>query len=688
MVKLESLKRLGYKDYVIDKWVKKNYIYIEDSLVTIIDSDTYHKIMTKILEGDLELFDEFVDETYNDSLKDYFCFLKLILDGKLEEAIPLMRRIVKDKVFLDEYEDILLYVSIIDEFELSDLYIPREENYLIRGEVEIFKNFLLSFNYSMAREMLKKIMEIHTCLEYRVIDAILANKKDNIKYILKEDVYPSEVTKNNLKRIERETICELEMGHFTTFVANINNLNRIYQNQDCSCFKVIIELFNAVNRMKHDNMFVSSRSEFTFHGNVNSVLLALLACQDYYRVAEVVEGEIEKSKGFDIYLVILYILKQEVMKYNNRNMKYIEDKINEASELFVDEVISNNPKLSVIHGNVLKKKEDRGIRMDSNNIKYYEKYVEEYNRGKYLDARINLLRFVKNLRSFGVYPNFEYLFKELDYLIDKPVDEQALKKQEEALKLMNDKEYEKAIVIINEWCDSLDYYHPRAKAMLAKCYFEEGNLVTALAIFLETDKYYLYPEYYEDIITILYRLGRLSEIEHYYELREKYDYASPRIIYIMSIVELENKHYKKAKKLLKLLETRVQKLYGIVPNYAIEYKKIDDLSKGNRDATYKESDYIEYGLSGDEEIISLIDEYRKLYRDDYIKMLIINIKNMKCALNDKIAYLLEVLKVLKLQHVDGLDELYQYADYLILLDGLTEEERRRFTIMKKNYQNI
>lgn len=689
MVRLESLKRLGYRDYTINKWVEKNYIYIENKMVTIIDIDTYYKIMTRILENDLDLFDEFIDETYNESLKEYFCFLKLVLEGKLEEAIPLMRHILKDKNFLDEYEDILLYVSIIDEFELSDLYIPKEDNYLLKGQMEIFKNFLLSFNYSMAREMLKMIMEIHTCLEYRVIDAILATKKDNIRYILDESVYPSEVTRDNLKRIERETICELEMGEFTKFALNINNLNRIYQNQDCSCFKVIIELLNAVNILKHNNMIVASRSDLTFHGSVNSVLLALLTCQDYYRVAEVIEEAVDNSKGFDIYVVILYILKQVLMRYNKRNMENIEDKINKESNLFAGDIVATNPKLSVINGDVLKQKEERGNRMDENNINYYKKYIEAYNEGKYLDARINLLRFVKNLRSFGVYPNYEYLFKELDYLIDKKSNEVALSNQNEAFKLMENKEYDKAIIAIEAWCDSLDYYHPRAKAMLAKCYLQKGMLEEALNMFLEAEKYYLYPDNYEDIIIILYKLGRLSEIEQFYNLREEYDNSSLRIIYIMSLVELENKRYKKAKKYLKLLESRTEELYGFRPNYSEEKEIIDELSKGNEVSSYTERNYIEYGLTDeDKDVINLLKEYKETYGHDYIKMITINIRNMNSSLSEKITYLLKIIKVLKTQHVDNLDEIYQYADYLLLLDGITIEERERFTIMKKNYQNL
>ena len=238
------------------------------------------------------MFDEFINQSYNTALIQYYQFLKKILDGKLEEGLPLMRILIRDKDFLEEYEKILLFVSIIEEYKLNDLYITEEENDLIKKQMGLFKKYLLSFNYPMAKEFLKEIRKVHDCLEYRVIDAILDTKKDTIKYMLKEGIYSSDVTNDNLKRMEREVLCYLELGKFDLFLKRVNELNFIYQNQDRNMFQIIIILVNMINAMHYNRRNVSSRSSFIFHGDFNSVLYALLSCKDYYRVHDLIENEI------------------------------------------------------------------------------------------------------------------------------------------------------------------------------------------------------------------------------------------------------------------------------------------------------------------------------------------------------------------------------------------------------------
>ena len=201
MVKLESLKKIGIPDNKIERWTKSCYIYIENEMVDIISEDVYLEIMRIILMQYPSMFAEFIDYSYNASLVQYHQFLKSTLDGKIDESQKLMRSLLKDKDFLEKYEDILLFVSIIEEYKLKDLYIPEEENPLVQSQIFLYKKYLLSFNYPMAHEVLKKIRKIHDCLEYRVMDAILIGKRDTIKYILKPDIYPSAVTNDNLKRI-------------------------------------------------------------------------------------------------------------------------------------------------------------------------------------------------------------------------------------------------------------------------------------------------------------------------------------------------------------------------------------------------------------------------------------------------------------------------------------------------------
>lgn len=177
MVLLDSLKKIGITNYQLDKWARDCLIYIDGENVDIIGEDVYSLIMDVILMKYPDMIDEFIDQGYNESLTNYYKFLRMILDGKLDESRPLMKSLLRDEAFMEEYEKILLFVSIIDEYKLRDLYIPEEENNAVKKQISLFKKYLLSFNYPMAREFLKVIRDIHDCLEYKVVDAILESKK-------------------------------------------------------------------------------------------------------------------------------------------------------------------------------------------------------------------------------------------------------------------------------------------------------------------------------------------------------------------------------------------------------------------------------------------------------------------------------------------------------------------------------
>lgn len=686
MISLASLEKLYDKDK-IDEMQKLNKILIEDAYVKILDEDTYYDVMMDILFKHLELFDEFINNCKNEALVNYFIFLKMILDGKLNESKGLMIKLLRDKKFLEDYEDILLYVSIIEEYSLSDLYIPLEEDEELKSYIQVFKRHLLTFNYPMAKEMLKKIRSIKDTLEYQLIDIILDSKKDNIKYILEEDIYPSEVTKKNLKGMERRALCELELGNFIKFNEIINQLDQIYQNQDVMPFKIMIMLLNSIKYLELNKTNVSARSFLTFHGKLEAVLVALLSCKDYYRAYDVIDEEVKNAKEFNIYLAIIYILISKVMLLNERNRTYLDEEIKRSKEN-LSEMIKKNNYLSCIEGSVIKEKE--GAKMESNNIDFYNTYRKKYNEGNYREARINLLRFVKNLRSMGINPYFEHLFKELDYLEknvkgDNRFVASLIRNSEIAIKKG---EYEDALEDLGKWQEGITYFHPRVNALIAKCLYELGKLEDALELYKRCEEYYLYPTHYEDIMMILYKLGKIEEIESYYNLRETTDYASLKITYMMSVIELNKGHYKKARQFLKTIEERCKDIYEVSPNFTYEYEVIKRAS-GGEDIKYGIDDYIEYGITDDDkDLIELIDEYKRLYQRDYLKMLFITIQNLNESLIDKIEYLLNVIRILKNKHEEVSKDILEYVDYLMSLDELDNLARCRFTVMKKNYQNL
>ena len=692
MVALESLKKLGITDYKIDRWVKDCYIYIENDEVDIIEADVYELIMSSVLMHHPEMFDEFINQSYNTALIQYYQFLKKILDGKLEEGLPLMRILIRDKDFLEEYEKILLFVSIIEEYKLNDLYIPEEENDLIKKQMGLFKKYLLSFNYPMAKEFLKEIRKVHDCLEYRIIDAILDTKKDTIKYMLKEGIYPSDVTNDNLKRMEREVLCYLELGKFDLFLKRVNELNFIYQNQDRNMFQIIIILVNMINAMHYNRRNVSSRSSFIFHGDFNSVLYALLSCKDYYRVHDLIENEIKEARQFDIYLAILFILIHGIMFLNNYNLEFLERQMKSNNSFSIENIIPKKVALSKIDGNILKDYEKRKDKREYKN--YYQMYLEAYKAGKYETAKDYLTRFANQLKEMEIKADFDYLFIELDYLIAKVNNDEnikvALEYQNKAYELIGEKRYNEALDIIIKWHDSLKYFHPRANALLAKCYYKLGDYEEALKLYRESLEYYIYPNDYEDIIMILYSLKRYDEMDIYFEKRENYDTSSLKIYYVMSLASMEQGNYDKAMEMLKNAQDVGMEVYNIIPDFSRELEILSAMSQGKTVEAYTLDDYMEYGITEeDSAVLENIKQFKEKYEDDYLALLLLDISNKNVDKKFKIEYLLTVVRILKGEHAKvNYKPVYEYIERLLSSNELTEEDIRRFTLTMKNYQNL
>lgn len=692
MVALESLKKLGITDYKIDRWVKDCYIYIENDEVDIIEADVYELIMSSVLMHHPEMFDEFINQSYNTALIQYYQFLKKVLDGKLEEGLPLMRILIRDKDFLEEYEKILLFVSIIEEYKLNDLYIPEEENDLIKKQMGLFKKYLLSFNYPMAKEFLKEIRKVHDCLEYRVIDAILDTKKDTIKYMLNEGIYPSDVTNDNLKRMEREVLCYLELGKFDLFLKRVNELNFIYQHQDRNMFQIIIILVNTINAMHYNRRNVSSRSSFIFHGDFNSVLYALLSCKDYYRVHDLIENEIKEARQFDIYLAILFILIHGIMFLNNYNLEFLERQMKSKNSSSIENIIPKKATLSKIDGNILKDYEKRKDKREYKN--YYQMYLDAYKAGKYETAKDYLTRFANQLEEMEIKADFDYLFIELDYLIAKVNNDEnikvALEYQNKAYELIGEKRYNEALDIIIKWRNSLKYFHPRANALLAKCYYKLGNYEEALKLYRESLEYYIYPNDYEDIIMILYSLKRYDEMDIYFEKRENYDTSSLKIYYVMSLASMEQGNYDKAMEMLKIAQDVGMEVYNIIPDFSRELEILSAMSQGKTVEPYTLDDYMEYGITEeDSDVLENIKQFKEKYEDDYLALLLLDISNKNVDKKFKIEYLLTVVRILKGEHAKvNYKPVYEYIERLLSSNELTEEDIRRFTLTMKNYQNL
>ncbi len=696
MVSLDSLKKIGITNYQIDKWVSACYIYVENGQVDIIDADVYETIMESVLMHHPEMFDEFINQCYNPSLIQYYQFLKLILDGELEKSLPLMYTLIKDKAFLEEYEKILLFVSIIEEYKLSDLYIPEEENELIKAQIAIFKKYLLSFNYPMAKEFLKEIRKVHDCLEYRVIDKILESKKDTIKYILRDGMYPSDVTNDNLKRMEREVLCYLELRKFDLFLQRVNELGFIYQNEEHNMFQIIIILVNMINSMQYNRRHVSSRSFSIFHGDFNSVLYALLISKDYYRAHDLIEEEIKDANQFDIYLAILFILIHSVMYLNNYNLEFIESQMKLDSSSSIENILPKRVSLSKIDGNLIKDYENRKRNKKWENKSFYQMYLDAYRSGEYDVAREYLKGFSSKLEAMTIDVNLDYLFKELDYLSEKSkeVDEdnrkKALEYQNKAWKQLEEKQYNDAIDTITKWCQCLNYVHPRAKALLAKCYYKLGNYEKALKLYNEVLEYYIYPVDYEDIIMALYALKRYDEMDVYFEAREEYDWSSLKVYYVMSLASMQQGKYDKAIEMLKKAQDIGVEVYGVIPDFSREIKILSMMSQGKEVKTFTLDDYIEYGVTDEDTgVLENIKQFRDKYKDDYLSLLLLDISNKNVDKKFKIEYLLTVVRILKGEHAKvNYGPVYEYIDLLLSAKELTEEDVRRFTLTMKNYQNL
>jgi tetratricopeptide (TPR) repeat protein len=526
-------------------------------------------------------------------------FTSDIIDGYLKDGKIIVN---EDGYVITNYDLLIGIINKADDsfvFDYSNIQINTMLSNLFRL-IRIKQNLL-------AYELSKRIVDIIEIPEVQLIIDNIDYSEDFIDYIADDKVYTNDVVINGLRRHERNMLLDFYSGDFLNGNKKMIELARLYVSQPTSPFTTYKAYLNAVNDLKTNHTKIGTRKYEGAAGYPLNVLSALLRCEDYVRSHEVIKSVYldHADVEFSIIWEVLRLMDIELMEEYNKNVEHVYKQIilNSNGLSSIGDIAGkfNVSSLNEEQIQGMDKKYDYSLDYDKN---YYNEYLKHKEKGKYEEARTDIIKFQRLMGENGVFCDYDYLIKETDILLYNQMysSEDDLKKHDELIaqaeECMNNKDYDRAIVLYSQ---SFNYEAKTSISTYSKigeCYMELGNYEDAVNTFSVEAAEYLYPIDYLHYIESLYRIGSYEEI---FELADGYEYYYPSesafVHYILSICYIMRGNYKLALDQIDTCEIICMEYYNLGLNFNYERGIIKDLERGKDVEPYSLDDYYDHCFS-------------------------------------------------------------------------------------------
>ena len=595
-----------------------------------------------------------------------------------------------------EINDFNFLLSLINNYPNVNLY-DLEDKRINKMLDELFRLVRLGQN-KLAYELALRIDTITNINEVKLIINNIDHKYDPLKYILEEGVYPSDVTNEGLKKIERNMLINYLIGDDREGNEDMMKLSKIYVYQNPSEFVTYKAYLAAILELEKNHTSINVRKDANAAGDPIGVLCALIKCKDYYRAHSILkEYYLDNIKDeFSVAWEIYRIYDEHLMTLLKRNTEnvYKQMELNANGLNTIKEIVGKYD-LSHISSELIdamSKKNDYSIDEDKN---YYEEYLKHKDKGSYEEARLDIIKHQRKLGEMGIFVDYDYLIKETDILLYISIYDSDEQKEEHNnyLKLANDYKLRKDYInAIKYYKESLKYESketPLTLSKIAECYMELKDYTNAVFYYKRESNDFLYPIDYLHYIESLYYLGRYDEI---FPLADGYEYYYPTesafIHYILSICYLERNNYKLALDHIDTCEIISMEYYDLALNFNYERDIIKDLERGKDVPSYTLDDFYSHCFNE-----TTLNKINQLEIDKYPEdgSLLINIihKISDDRVEEQINFMLKVSKVLKeMNRRKDAKDLLKYIEDVIKTTELSATDNEHFTVVLKNYRNL
>lgn len=694
MLSVEELELLGYTDDIRELYLNEGSITIQDGMVIINDQGVLREIISAFLVVDFKYIEKLYTYLDNEVDRLYYEFIYCSLNGK--DAISVLDELIKKDSLGVYSSETAIYYAILNETPCSvggqklekldlDLYVEKVIKYVNKKQ------------YIIALEFVNAMSKRNNHYIIAVLKSLLSKKKDTATYILEDGIYPSDVTNDNLHRIEREALVTLETGDIIDFYDDMEVLEILYENQDPLPLLNINTMISAELVFEAIDTHVSDRSFSRFLGSFSSTIFELLRCQDYYRVDELIKQEKKEETSFSIYLEMLDIISSRIMALNSKNMNYVKRIVTSSNtgEKGLEEVIGDYP-LSAISGDLLREYEENEYLSKEDNNNYYRLYLACFEDDDFKEALKALMKMEKKGKSVGFYINVDYLIKELKLYIANELESpenalQAIKERRLGDAFFEAGNYIKAILKYDKALSLVPYKIPKTIAQIARCYYNLNDYEKAYKALIAAPLDGLYPD---DILMMLECMFKMREYSKMLKVFERLESISPkcnvRVYYMMSIVFIKLHKYNKAREMLNTAKELNYDYHNAVVDFKEEYNTISRCEKEKTELCYSMDDFIDFEMSEEEiDLSNDLDFYRYEYDESYIDVLLDEVKKDKRSAKDKILYLLSVIKIIIIQNESvNLQGIYDYLNELLGDSEISRIDQRQFTLAMKNYKKL
>lgn len=612
-----------------------------------------------------------------------------IIDGLIEDGKIIVN---EDGYIIKDYNLLITIINKSNNKVLFD-FSNTDINFMISNLFRLIRlnQTLLAYELALRINKLIDIPELKL-----IIDNI--SKEDNMEYIVDDKVYNNEVIINGFKQIERNMLLDFYSNDFANGNKKMLQLAKLYIYQPTSPFTTYKAYLVAIGNLKCNHTKIGTRKYEGALGHPLNVLCALLRCEDYIRSHETIKTAYLDCEGeeFSVIWEVLRILDNEMMDVYHKNMNHVYKQImlNSNGLNSIGTIVGKYdlPSLSDEQITSMDKKYDYSIDYDKN---YYDEYLKHKEKGKYEEARNDIIKFQRLMGERGIFCDYDYLIQETDILLYNQIysSDEDIKKHDELIKQaeqsMLNRDYQRAIELYSQ---SFNYEAKSSISTYSKigeCYMELGNYEDAVRTFSVESHDYLYPIDYLHYIESLYRIGNYEEI---FDLADGYEYYYPEesafVHYILSICYIMRGNYKLALDQIDTCEIISMEYYNLGLNYNYERNIIKDLERGKDIEPYTLEDYYDHCFS--EQTLKRIErlDIESIPEDGSLLMKVIK-ESENERIEVKLEFLLKLSKVLKeMDRRKDAKELLRYIEEIIKTSNLSSTDNEHFTVVLKNYKNL
>lgn len=628
----------------------------------------------------------------------FYTFFYYAMIGDIEEARNLYLSYFEDKSIYHTNALLVRYFYLEDDETLLIDYL--NENNISLEYIKYYKSLkqcIKDSNISIFLSICENLTQglgVEDDFLSDICNVYLVDDVKDILYLHDSLNYTSDTEKEILESQEEDLLFHVMENDFNQINSDLISLKQNYPIV-LHDFLNVIYIFNIKIKGLKDGSIDNLRCSKIFSGTQLAVIKSLIGANDFYRARDVIESLDHASME--------YLLLHEMI---NNAISFIKEReVNEKIDMFasvqgVEDMIELLPygEISRYDMKFIDFIEsiislENGREEVNTSINYYSLYETAYLNGDYLNAYKYILMFRNRIELNEGYK------RDIDYLInDCKAKVLNFLTGNKYLQIYYDRIY--TCVDYEDWQGVLEnislynsisrFIDPKIICLFAYATFEKGDYERTIEYYETVGRGYLEPDDYKYLMEASYRLGDFDRVLKYGKIFNEYEKDSDVFVnYMMSSAYLILGYYEEALNMIRVCRELNDLFYSTMGNtYNNEEEIILGIQYGENLKPFTIDDFVDFNLSLEEEQYEL----DLLGLDDVFNLSAVQTEMKKFkSREDKIEYMLSVLKILTVSERSSMEDINLLADYtdsFIANSDINSDTKEIFTFKLKNYKNL